>query len=205
MGRPKGTTKVRLNIYADEFYKIIQYINNNTKMKAQTKNNAKKAFYLLYYFGFRNAELTLLTVKDVQDMIKYKKISLGNNTKTRTPRDAYISDSHVAILRKVFETDLTEDSRFSLIRPWGVPMEQYSPNSLNEFLNRIIHQALGKQYSTHSFRAGFITQLDEAGCTLTVIQEIMRHKNIATTARYIKVSEERKREAVKSITTVEYK
>jgi site-specific recombinase XerD len=201
-GRPRGTTKIRLNIYPEEFQKIIKYIDNNHTMKVHSKNNAKKAFYLLYYIGFRCHELTLLYVNHIHEMVKFQKISLGNNTKTKTARDAHISDFHVDILKEVFKEALFEDGRFALIRPWGSPMEQYSPSSLNELLNRIIHKALGEQYSTHSFRGGFITQLDEAGCSLTVIQEEVSHKNLATTARYIRVTEERKRRAVENLATV---
>jgi len=202
VGRPRGTSRNRLNIYDVEFVKIIQYVKRSKKMKPHSKSNAIKAFYLLYYFGFRCSELTLLFVRHIHEMTKYRRISLCNNTKTRTPRDAHVSDNHVEILKRVFADDLLKDERFVLIRPWDSPFERYSSGALNYLLNKIIHEAIGKQYSTHSFRGEFITQLDEAGCSLKVIQEEVSHKNLSTTARYIKVPEHRKMMAVSNIATV---
>jgi len=198
-GRPKGSTKTRLNIYKKELKVLIEYMDNQTNKKVFSRNNIKKAFYLLYFFGFRQGELTLLTVKDIKDMVKFKKISLKNNTKSKRAREAYISDKNAIFLAELFHDELLQDDRYALLKPWNSPMEQYSPKALSNILNKVIKEALGEQYSTHSFRAGYITTLHRAGISIPVIKEIIGHTSSATTMRYIKVDEVEKREAVKII------
>ena len=48
-GRPKGSTKTRLNIYKKELKVLIEYMDNQTSKKVFSRNNIKKAFYLLYF------------------------------------------------------------------------------------------------------------------------------------------------------------
>jgi len=202
VGRPKGTKRERKDIYANEFKILLEYLKENQNLNERVRSNAIKAFFLLYYFGFRVGELTLLRVEDLKSMVKHRVISLPNRTKGRTPRDAYISYEHVGILEEVFCLELGEPSYNSVLKPWGKPREQYSPTVLTRTLNAILHDVLGDQYSTHSFRAGYITQLHENGYDIAVLQEIMKHKNISTTQKYITISEKRKREAVESISSV---
>ena len=45
-GRPKGSTKTRLNIYKKELKVLIEYMDNQTNKKVFSRNNIKKAFYL---------------------------------------------------------------------------------------------------------------------------------------------------------------
>ena len=132
-------------------------------------------------------------------MVKFKKISLKNNTKTKRAREAYISDKNALFLAELFQDELLQDDRYALLKPWNSPMEQYSPKALSNILNKVIKEALGEQYSTHSFRAGYITTLHRAGVSIPVIKEIIGHTSSATTMRYIKVDEVEKREAVKII------
>jgi site-specific recombinase XerD len=204
VGRPKGTTKERIDVYAEQFKLLLKYIESDDKRNEQTKSNAIKSFFLLYYFGFRVGELTKLTVKDLKHMVNKRVISLANNTKTKSSREAYISFEHVGILEKLFIMELEEDSAFSIIRPWGKVMSQYAPSRLTTLLNSIMHSALGEQYSTHSFRAGYVTHLFEAGHDLEMRRALIGHKNLATTAKYTTVSEKLKREAVSTLPTVEY-
>lgn len=203
-GRPKGTTKERIDVYAVDFEKILSSLRLNDTLAIQTKDNAVKSFFLLYYFGFRVGELTKLTGKDLRHMVKKRVISLANNTKTKSSREAYISYEHVGILEEVFSKELSEDVNYSIIRPWGKVMSQYSPATLTRLLNSIMQDILGKQYSTHSFRAGYVTNLYEQGYDLEVRRVLIGHKNIATTARYTTVSVKKRREAVACLPTVNY-
>ena len=52
----------------------------------------------------------------------------------------------------------------------------------------------------HMFRATFATRLDQAQVNLTVIQELMGHANIQTTARYVGVSGKEMRAAIEKLT-----
>ena len=52
----------------------------------------------------------------------------------------------------------------------------------------------------HMFRATFATRLDLAQVNLTVIQELMGHANIQTTARYVGISGKEMRAAIEKLT-----
>ena len=195
-GRPKGTTLARKNIYEADFKKLIDYIDSSS---IKTKQNAKKAFYLLYYFGFRAGELTKLKNSHIQKMAREDVISIGNDTKTKKAREAYIAPENTALLKEIFHEELTEDENFTLLSPTKNRLETYNQASFIKMLNRVIKMALGKQYSTHSFRAGYITTLHRAGVSIPVIQEVIGHTKPNTTMRYIKVDEFEKRDAVRRI------
>ncbi|NOZ91055.1 MAG: site-specific integrase [Epsilonproteobacteria bacterium] len=197
-GRPKGTTLERKDIYAEEFKKLIEYVKTSNQ-KTIAKANAIKAFYLLYYFGFRAGELAHLKNYHIQRMAVEHVISLGNDTKTKTPRDAYVAPEHVDILKEVFKEELEEDEKFALLSPIRNRMTAYASSSLVAMLNRVLKKALGKQYSTHSFRAGYITTLHRANISIKTIAKVVGHKKEMTTMRYITISEEEKRTAVKQV------
>ena len=197
VGRPAGVSLQRKDIEIEHFVKTVEYVVENKTMKAQTKSNVIKSFYLLYFFGLRVGELTFLTGKDVKKVIETKVLSLGNNTKTKRPREAHIDPVHIGILEEVFAQELQEDDDYSLIRPWGKLRSQYNRSALQKLLNDVIHKALNsKQYTTHSFRAGYITELHRKGVSIKTISKVIGHTKEATTMIYITVSDEEKREAV---------
>lgn len=202
VGRPKGTTKQRLNMNPINFKEVLEFIKDNKKLNNISKGNAVKSFFLLYYFGFRVGELTMLQVKDITRMIEKRVISLANNTKGKTPREAPISLENVGVLEEVFADLLSDSPNCSIIRPWGRPMSQFTAGTLTRNLNSILKEALGEQYTTHSFRAGYVTSLHESGYDVETLRALMSHKNLETTTKYITVSEKTKRDAVKHIETV---
>lgn len=51
----------------------------------------------------------------------------------------------------------------------------------------------------HNSRRMFGTHMDEAGASVRVIQDLLGHKSLATTERYIGVTQKRKREAVERL------
>lgn len=198
-GRPTGTSLVRKNIGNEEFQIIMNFVINDEKLKKQTKSNILKSCYLLYYFAFRVGEVATLKGKNIKQAVRDKVISLSNNTKTKKPREAYIDNAHIGVLEEVFQNELEEDDDFYLIRPWGNPREHYSPTTLQRLINNVIHQAMdSKQYSTHSFRAGYITEMYEEGINIKVIKEFIGHTKEATTLRYITVSKKSIKKAIKS-------
>ena len=60
--------------------------------------------------------------------------------------------------------------------------------SLKLLMNNFIHSVLGELYSTHSFRAGYITTAHQQGLSLEHIRQDIGHESISTTARYATVS-----------------
>ncbi|MBR5951021.1 MAG: tyrosine-type recombinase/integrase [Actinomycetaceae bacterium] len=60
-------------------------------------------------------------------------------------------------------------------------------------------KAVGVDMKPHQLRHSFATQLFHNGADIRVVQELMRHENIQTTALYTQVSETQKRTALESL------
>ena len=65
-----------------------------------------------------------------------------------------------------------------------------------QILFKTLYSNVGINASSHSGRRKFITDLSEKGVSVRVIQELARHRDLATTQRYIDVSVDKLRNAV---------
>ena len=199
VGRPVGQKRIRRDIFLEEFTTIIEFVVNDTKMKEHTRGNVIKSFYLLYFFGMRVGEIPFLTVSNLKDAIKTKKLTYIQ-PKTKQYRVVPISDMQVGILEELFSKELEEDNRNYLIRSWGKARSRYNSSSLQRLLNSVIHTALSEDenytYSTHSFRAGFVSELNENKVTIATISKLMGHTRLETTMKYLTVSDREKQEAI---------
>ena len=184
MARPIGTTRAKKAIEKYEFDKLISF-TNTTKHLAQQRARVKlkRAFTLLYVTGCRISEIVDFTTNDIRDMIEKKEYSLSNNTKTKKARLMIFGAQECEILK-------------TLLVPENIKLfNNVTVGYLTLKCNDIIHKCLGSLYSTHSFRAGYVTRLAKSGENIELIRSDIGHKNIATTARYIKVTDEDKRKA----------
>lgn len=178
--RPKGTARAKKPILKSEFEKLIRACKNDKEIKSPTKQKLIRAFTLLYMTGCRAGEITNLTTKDLMLMIQNNEYSLTNSTKTKTPRLISFDENHQQIehLKKIMPT-----SGIYLF-PRNNSDEPMTASALKLLMNTFIHGVLGELYSSHSFRAGYITAFHQQGLSLEHIRTDIGHANIATTARY---------------------
>lgn len=77
--------------------------------------------------------------------------------------------------------------------------QAFSPNVLCQLFGDLYHKAGIDGASSHSGRRWFITTLAHKGVSAKVIMELAGHKNLATTQRYIDVTDDMKRQAVEMV------
>lgn len=182
--RPRGTTRAKKPILKREYKRLLMALSHNTEIKRPTKHKLRAAFTLLYLTGCRISEIARFTRGDIEYMIAHNEYSLTNSTKTGQPR--LISFDAAGAQADILRDILPERGTYLFARNGSdSPM---TPTSLKNLANGFIHAVLGELYSTHSFRAGYITTFHADGFSLEHIRTDIGHSSIATTARYATVT-----------------
>lgn len=186
MARPKGTTRAKKPILKKEFEYLLYALCRSNSLLEATKVKLEIAFTLLYLTGCRVSEIIEFHTYTLKQIVRDNEYSLTNTTKTKRSRlicfDSQGKQTH--ILRRLIPPD---DKYLFAKNNSDKPM---SVDSLKLMMNKFIQKTLGALYSTHSFRAGYITIAHQTGLSLEHIRQDIGHKDIATTARYATVSNE---------------
>jgi len=186
IGRNIGTTRAKKPILKKEFDRLINATNKSLSLHPATKRKFTSAFTLLYLTGCRISEIVNFSAKDVQQMIQENEYSLTNKTKTKTSRLISFDSNQLQIeyLKKILpKNDVFIFAKNNTNKPM-------TTGAFTIMMNKFIHSILGELYSTHSFRAGYITASHQLDLSLEHIRQDIGHKNIATTARYAIVTNE---------------
>lgn len=83
----------------------------------------------------------------------------------------------------------------------GHPSEHIYSKSVSDIVNRAMRRA-GVKGTCHSLRHWYATSLLDDGHDIRVVQELMRHKSIASTQLYTRVSDQRQRDAISGLSLV---
>ena len=75
----------------------------------------------------------------------------------------------------------------------------FTSAAIQQLFRELYKAAAIPNASSHSGRRSFITNLAHKGVSTTVIRELARHQNLATTQRYIDVSTDKLRGAVELV------
>ncbi len=183
--RPRGSTRAKKPITKKEFTRLINILKADRGVYPSTKQKLRLAYTLLYITGCRINEIREFKKSDLEQIIANKEYSLTNATKTKRSRLIAFdpNGTDITLLK-----DIVPKNEGYLFCKNGtkVPM---SKDGFKHLCNNYLHYALGELYSTHSFRAGYVTALHKAGNSIYTIKEDIGHTNIATTAKYIKVEQ----------------
>ena len=148
----------------------------------------KAALSTAYGAGLRVSEVVALKVTDVDSARMMLRIEQG---KGRKDRHALLSPQLLALLRAWWR----EGRRLGVMLPNGwlfpgrLPVNPMSPRQLN----RVVHAAadavgIKKRVSPHTLRHSFATHLLEQDIDIRVIQVLMGHAKLDTTALYTRVA-----------------
>lgn len=132
-----------------------------------------------YGTGIRLSEITHLRVTDIHGDRQVLRIEQGKGNKDRY---VLLNDSLLSMLRDYWR----------VYRPSGPlffgrdPGEEISTGSLQKVFRRTVAKSgISQQVGIHSFRHAFATHSLEAGMPLAKLQQLLGHKQISTTLRYI--------------------
>jgi integrase/recombinase XerD len=157
-------------------------------LQAASAPKYKAAFATAYGAGLRVSEVVALKVGDIDSKRMLLRVERGKGGKDR---HAMLSPQLLRLLRAWWR----EGRRHSLLLPggWLFPgRNPIEPLSTRQF-NRVVHAAaeaagIDKRVSPHTLRHSFATHLLEQSVDIRVIQTLLGHSKLDTTALYTRVA-----------------
>lgn len=136
---------------------------------------------LLYSSGLRISELTTLSKTDVDYILGTVKV-MGKGAKQRL---IPVGDFALDIIRKYLK--MRNDSSAVLFT--GNKLQKLSARCIQKMLKKYLKKAgITKKITPHSLRHTFATHLIDNGCDIRSVQEMLGHKNLATTQIYTHIT-----------------
>ncbi len=158
---------------ADE---VVRFLEAVASLKSRT------ALTTAYATGLRASEAVHLKVGDIDSSRKVIRVEHGKGGKDRY---VMLSPQLLAILRAYW--------RLARPKTWLFPGRAESRPIDSQVLHAACRSAraaagLDKRVTVHTLRHSFATHLLEAGTDIRIIQALLGHNNLSTTARYTQVA-----------------
>jgi site-specific recombinase XerD len=144
-----------------------------------------------YGCGLRAGEVVRLKAKHIDSA---QKIIRVEQSKSRKDRNVMLSPDTLDLLRQWWKTRRRGfDSTTPVEERWLFPGQRPGKPMTTRQLNRLFHEAadaagIRKGVTLHALRHSFATHLLERGTDIRVIQALLGHDKLDTTARYARVA-----------------
>jgi len=179
MSAPKKEKKVPLFLTENEMRTLLSLQNLKLRDKAMIE--------LLYSCGLRIEEMMSLVLKNIDFISNIVTVTGKGNKERIVP----VGNTCLKAIKDYF------DERRSL----GLPCDTKSPVFLSDRVTkmnqrsarRILHRlfvkaSFKKKVSPHTIRHTFATHILDKGCDLRSVQEMLGHKNLASTQNYTHIT-----------------
>ena len=155
---------------------IVRFLESISSLKARV------ALTTAYAAGLRVSEVVVLKIGDIDSGRMVMRIEHGKGGKERY---AMLSAPLLGILRSYWRLARPPLYLF----PGRAPDKPIEPTVLHAACRSAAAAAgLDKRVSVHVLRHSFATHLLESGVDIRIIQVLLGHENLSTTARYTRVS-----------------
>lgn len=176
-GLPKAKTEKKLPVVLSrhEVQRLFSVVTN-LKQKA--------LFMVAYDAGLRLSEILNLRITDIDSQRMVIRVCQGKGHKDRYAR---LTPGLLELLRDYWRAYRPQ----TLLFPGAEPNKRYDIATPGHLLKKACRKAgITKRVSMHTLRHSFATHLLEAGTNLRVIQVMLGHGSIKTTALYTHISVE---------------
>ena len=151
---------------------------------------ARVLLSLGYGCGLRASEVVRLKVKHIDSA---QKIIRVEQSKGRKDRNVMLSPETLDLLRQWWKARRDHDATTPLQERWLFPGRRPGKPMTTRQLSRLFHEAadaagIKKSVTLHALRHSFATHLLERGTDIRIIQALLGHDKLDTTARYTRVA-----------------
>lgn len=152
---------------------------------------ARLLLSLSYGCGLRAGEVVRLKVKHIDSAQKIIRIE---QSKGRKDRNVMLSAETLDLLRQWWKARPSRyDAQTPMPERWLFPGTRAGKPMTTRQLNRLFHEAadaagIRKGVTLHALRHSFATHLLERGTDIRIIQALLGHDKLDTTARYTRVA-----------------
>ena len=189
----------RLDLAAEIYHlrepqKIPQVMSPDETRRLLAVATSLKARVLLslgYGCGLRAGEVVRLKVKHVDSA---QKIIRVEQSKGRKDRNVMLSPGTLDLLRQWWKVRPSrDDAGMPVEERWLFPGNRRGKPMTTRQLSRLFHEAadaagIKKAVTLHALRHSFATHLLERGTDIRIIQALLGHDKLDTTARYTRVA-----------------
>lgn len=187
-------SKQAKTVNAIELRRILDYVATR---KHSLRNRALVTTSM--YSGMRVGEISSLRYYDVIDetgTVRNEIRLLAENTKTKDARTVFVSDKLRKELQQYANAYKPKDINVKFFYSQKADSDGFSANTLTQFFHYLYRRAGFNQCSSHSGRRTFATEIANKGVSIRVLQRLLGHKNIQTTAIYVDANDDMLRKAV---------
>ena len=188
LDRPDLSRRLVLARYPQKLPAVLSVEEVGRLLEAAPGMKYKAILGTAYGAGLRVSEVASLKIDDVNSTRMLLRIEQG---KGRKDRNAMLSPQLLTLLRLWW----TEGKRRGLMLPhgWLFPGRSAGDPISTRQINRAIHEAaevagIRKRVSPHTLRHSFATHLLEQDVDIRVIQVLLGHSKLDTTALYARVA-----------------
>jgi integrase/recombinase XerD len=156
-----------------------------------SKLKVRTLLSLGYGCGLRASEVVRLKVKHIDSAQKIIRIE---QSKGRKDRNVMLSPETLDLLRQWWKVRPSRyDAGTAMAERWLFPGNHRGKPITTRQLSRLFHQAaeaagIKKAVTLHALRHSFATHLLERGTDIRIIQALLGHEKLDTTARYTRVA-----------------
>jgi site-specific recombinase XerD len=172
---------------------LVMSLDETRRLLAVASNlKVRTLLSLRYGCGLRASEVVRLKVKHIDSA---RKIIRVEQSKGRKDRNVMLSPETLDRLRQWWKARPPgdDDAATPVAERWLFPGRRRGKPMTTRQLNRLFHKAadaagIRKRVTLHALRHSFATHLLERGTDIRVIQALLGHDKLDTTARYTRVA-----------------
>lgn len=185
----KKISKIKENISEQQYKLLLSSLRGNTSMRKVRKERLLKIFVILYNLGIRVNEVSQFTNNMLNELLDNSKLIIESH-KQGSEKIVYLTQNSKKSIKKVFD-DIPYNNDYVFVSERGSKRDVMEPSSMIRDVNTYLKSVFGSntRLTSHSFRQTLISNLATSGINTKIIQNLIGHKSINTTYRYITTSE----------------